>query len=379
MRIAQRATIESVNPYPRTWIEVDLTALKHNLGVIRERIGPEPKLGLVAKADAYGHGIITVGRYALQHGVDWIFVATIQEAISLRDAGVEAPIVVLSPVLPIEIEQAVFYRLRILVESMALVPALVEAASRQGTKAMVHIKVDTGISRFGASPVEVLDLAIQLKQIREIDLEGIATHFADSGADQERTIEQMRKFAAVREVCAANKINFKWVHAANSAGTLRYPRSHGNLVRVGIASYGIDPYGLFEVGEVRPLMTWKTRVMVVRERPAGTFVSYGSTHQLERTTRIATLGVGYGDGYPRALSSRGVVAVNGVRCPVIGLVCMDQMLVDVTDAGAVEMGDEVTLIGPEIGVPELAQLAGTNCHEITTRIMSRVPRRYHFS
>jgi len=367
-----------MNPYPRTWIEVDLPSLKHNLSVLRETIGPEPKLGMVAKADAYGHGIIPVGRYALQNGADWIFVATIQEGISLRDAGVDAPIVVLSPVLPIELEQAVFYKLRILVESMDLVPDLQKAAERQGSKALVHLKVDTGISRFGATPVEVHELAIQLKQVGEIELEGIATHFADSGSDPDRTMEQMRKFAAVRDVCKASGVTFKWVHQANSAGTVRYPRAHGNLVRVGIASFGIDPYDLYPEGTLKPLMTWKTRVMVLRERPAGTWVSYASTHQLTRTTRIATLGVGYGDGYPRALSSKGIVAVNGVRCPVIGLVCMDQMLVDVTEAGEVHMGDEVTLIGPEVGVPELARLAGTNCHEITTRIMSRVPRRYNF-
>lgn len=356
-------------------MEVDLAALRHNVAVIRQTIGADHKLGLVAKADAYGHGLVPVGRFAIQNGVDWLCVATVQEGIALRDAGIEAPLLVLSPILPIEAEQAVFYRLRVQVEDMLVVDALSEAALRQDTKAHVHLKVDTGISRFGATPVEASDLAIAISRTEGIDLEGISTHFADSANDPERTAGQMRKFQAVLDVCRSQGIHFRVIHEANSAGTIRFPAARQQLVRVGIAAYGINPYGLEVAQPLVPVMTWKARIMGIRTRPAGTWVSYGSTRQLDRNTRIATLGVGYGDGYPRGLSNTGAVLVGGARCAVLGLVCMDQILVDVTDVAA-EVGDDAELLGKSILVPELAAQLETNSHEVITRIMSRVPRRY---
>lgn len=355
-----------------------MPAMRQNLAVLRGTIGPEPQLGLVAKADAYGHGLVPIGRFAVQNGVNWILVATVQEGISLRDAGIDAPILVLSPILPIEAEQAVFYRLRTLTESDEIAHALNLAAEGQGVRAIVHLAVDTGVSRFGATPVEASELAMRIRHLPFIDLEGIGSHFADSGANAERTEEQIRKFDAVVKVCEANGIHFKIHHLSNSAGTVRYPSARHELVRVGIASYGIDPYGLYPDGTLKPMMTWKARIMAMRERPAGTWVSYGSTCHLERTTRVATLGVGYGDGYPRSLSNVGFVEIHGVRCAVLGLVCMDQLLVDATDLPSVEIGDEATLLGPTVPVNELAELSGTNCHEIITRIMSRVPRRYKY-
>lgn len=352
--------------------------MAQNLALLRSTIGASPQLGLVAKADAYGHGLVPVGRFAVQNGVDWLMVATVQEGIALRDAGVTTPILVLSPILPVEAEQAVFYRLRILVENDEVALALEAAAERQESKAKIHIKVDTGISRFGATPLEASELAMRLRHLPNVNLEGISTHFGDSGNDPERTEEQIRKFDAVLKVCTSQGISFKYVHAANSAGTVRFPSSHRDLVRVGIAAYGIDPYGLYKPGELRPMMTWKARIMALRERPAGSWVSYAKTRQLEATTKIATLGVGYGDGYPRSLSNLGFVMIQGVRCPVLGLVCMDQLLVDVTSIATIAVGDEATLLGEQVPAPELARLSGTNSHEIVTRIMSRVPRRYRY-
>lgn len=365
-----------MKPFPRTWIEVDLPALSGNLGILRETIGPEPKLGLVAKADAYGHGLVPVARAATQSGVSWLCVATVQEGIALRDSGIDCPILVLSPILPLEAEQAVFYNLRVHVEDTEVARAMSDAAERQGTTARVHLKVDTGISRFGALPQEVQPLASALHLLPSLELEGISTHFADSAADPERTERQMRKFEAVLKVCTDSGIHFRVVHIANSAGCLRYPAAHHHLVRVGIAAYGIDPYG-FNIG-LKPIMTWKARIMGTRTRPAGTWVSYSSTCQLKRETKLATLGVGYGDGYPRAMSNKGFVSHRGAICPVLGLVCMDQVIIDITDVGG-EVGEEVELLGTQVTVPELASLAGTNSHEIVTRIMSRVPRRYKHS
>lgn len=363
-----------MKPYPRTWIEIDLAALETNVAAIRATIGPDHKFGLVAKADAYGHGLVPVGRFASLRGVDWLCVATVQEGIALRDAGVDCPVLILSPILPLEAEQAVFYRLRVQVEDIEVARAMSAAAERQETKALVHIKVDTGISRFGATPVEASDLAIAVSQLPSVEVEGISTHFADSANDADRTASQIRKFQAVLDVCQAQGLQFKVVHAANSAGSIRFSASRQNLVRVGIAAYGIDPYGL-GVDALRPVMSWRSRIMGIRTRAKGAWVSYGSTCQLARETRIATIGVGYGDGYPRGLSNKGEVWCNGARCPILGLVCMDQILIDVTDVPA-EVGDEVELLGENILVPELAAALQTNSHEIITRIMSRVPRRY---
>lgn len=365
-----------MNPYPRTWVEIDLPALAHNVGLVRSRLrDPRTLVALVAKADAYGHGLATVSRYALAHGVDWIAVATVQEGIALREAGIRAPILVISPVLPIEAEQAVFYDLRVVIERVEMARALSEAAREQGTTAVVHLEVDTGLCRFGCDPEEALEIVAQIVRLPYLVWEGLASHFVDSGFDCERTREQIRQFEEVerrlREAGFAPPI----VHVANSAGATLYPESQKQLVRVGISAYGIDPYGMFG-GAARPVLSWKARVTSLRRRPAGVTVSYASSYRLTRPTRIATLGVGYGDGYPRALSNVGKVVIHGQRAPVIGLVNMDQLLVDVTDVPGVELGDEAELLGPSMTVIEVAKLLNTNVHEVISRVMSRVPRRY---
>jgi alanine racemase len=369
-----QAKMEAVNPYPRTWIEVDLPALGRNLSRIRGRIGPKAALLLVAKADAYGHGLVPIAKYAVRHGADWVGVATVQEGIALRDAGIQHPILILSPILEVEADQAVFYGLRVMVERFELGVALSKAAASQGKTAIVHLPVDTGLSRYGCTPKEAAALEPKLRALGSLELEGIGTHFADSGFDAEGTERQLATFD---ELVASLAPRPKVVHAANSAAATKMPEATKDLVRVGIAAYGIDPYGMFD-GELEPILTWKARVMSLRERPAGTKVSYSGTYTCERPTKIATLGVGYGDGYPRSLSSAGFVELCGQRVDVIGLVCMDQILIDVTDTTGVEIGDEVKLIGGQATVVELSRIANTNVHEIVTRIMSRVPRRYKF-
>lgn len=367
-----------VNPYPRTWVEVDLPALAFNLGLVREAMNdPSVKVALVAKADAYGHGLVPTSRFALQNGADWVAVATVQEGIALRDAGIEKPIVVISPILPVEAEQAVFYRLRTLVERLETAEALSAAAVEQDSQALIHLEIETGLARFGCLPEDAVDIACRIAELPRVRLEGISTHFANSGRDSQFTNLQIERFHAVLADCAAAGIEPEVVHAANSAGAVRYPASRHNLVRVGLGAYGIEPYGLFE-GVGRPVMTWKARVMALRTLPEGTPISYSGTFVTKRRTVVATLGVGYGDGYPRSLSNKGVVVLADVECPVIGLVCMDQVLVDATDLPAVHLGDEATLLGGRVPADRLAALIDTTPHEITTRIMSRVPRRYLF-
>jgi len=367
-----------VQPYPRTWTDIDLPALAHNLGEVR-RIIDDPKvaIALVTKADAYGHGLVPVSRYALRNGADWVAVATVQEGIAIRDAGMDAPVMALSPILDIEAEQAVFYDLDVLTENIETVMAMEAAAKAVGKPARVHLKVDTGLHRFGCSPGQAVDLACRIKEFANIRLVGIAQHFADSSRDAAFTRHQIDLWQDVLDQCQRKGLVFEVVQAANSAGTIKYPEARGNLVRLGIVGYGIDPFNLLE-GRAKPVLQWTARVTAMREAPAGDPVGYSGTYTLERPSRLATVGAGYGDGYPRTLSSKGVVEVRGRQAQVVGLVCMDQIIVDVTEIPEAAIGDEVLLIGGSVQVPLLASLADTNSHEIVTRIMSRVPRRYHY-
>jgi alanine racemase len=367
-----------VQPYPRTWTDIDLPSLAHNLEVVRRRINdPSVGIALVTKADAYGHGLVPTTRYALRNGADWAAVATVQEGIALRDAGIDAPVMALSPILDIEAEQAVFYDLDVLAENMATATAMEAAAVAVGKPARVHLKVDTGLHRFGCSPEDAVTLALGIKKLPHVKLVGIAQHFADSSRDPVFTNTQIDRWTRVLDACRAAGIEFEIVQAANSAGAIKYPESRGNLVRLGIIGYGIDPFNLLE-GEARPVLKWTARVTAMREAASGDAVGYSGTCKLKRDSRLATVGAGYGDGYPRTLSSKGVVEIRGQQAQVVGLVCMDQIIVDVTDIPGAAIGDEVLLIGGSVQVPLLARLADTNSHEIVTRIMSRVPRRYHY-
>lgn len=359
-----------MEPYPRTWVEVDLGSLCANLEVVRERVGEGVSIALVCKADAYGHGLVPTGRFAARNGADWLAVATVQEGVALREAGVDARIMVMSPILPVEADQAVFYDLDVFFESREMAVVFSEAGIRLGKRARLHLKVDTGLHRFGCAPSSAIELLSVVRGMEGVEVVGIGHHFVDSAFDSVRTSEQVGKF---EEVLAGIDLPVEYVHQANSAGTTLGVR--GNLARVGIFAYGADPAGLMH-GTLKPVMRWFARVTSVRRVAAGETVSYSSTHRLTRDSVIATLGVGYGDGYARTLSNKGFVWLGGRRCPVVGLVCMDQMLVDLTDCEGVEIGNTAELFGENLLVSELASLAGTNSHELLCRVMSRVSRRY---
>lgn len=362
-----------MQPYPRTWAEIDLGALALNLSVVRELLPEDCSVALVCKADAYGHGLVPTGRFAARHGADWLGVATVQEGVALREAGVDARVMVMSPVLDVEAEQAVFYGLDVFVESVAMGRVFGAAGVKTGRVARLHLKVDTGLHRFGVGVDSAVEVGLALKGIEGVDLVGISHHFVDSAVDMEKTAWQDGVFRRLVDVFGSRDVTFAFVHEANSAGIVR--TRFGNLVRVGIFAYGIDPAGLVADGLV-PVMRWFARVTSMRSVAAGETVGYSSTYRLERPSRIATLGVGYGDGYARALSSRGVVWLGGKRCPVVGLICMDQMLVDVTDCERVGVGDTAELFGSNLSVAELAKIAGTNSHDLLCRVMARVSRRY---
>ncbi|MEX2243346.1 MAG: alanine racemase [Fimbriimonadaceae bacterium] len=365
-----------MDPYPRTWAEIDLPALGRNLARVRGLVGQGVKVAIVVKADAYGHGLIPVSRYAVRNGADWVAVATVQEGIALRDAGVDVPVLVMSPMLEIEAEQAVFYALDVVVERLASAEALGAVATATGKRARVHLKVDTGLSRFGVTPDEAPNIAMQIKGIPGVELVGMSQHFSNSYADERATEEQARRFERAVQLCAQQGVTFENLHMANSAATWKRADTHRNMVRVGLLAYGFGGSSKF-VG-CEPILSWKARITAMRTVPAGTGLSYNSSFVTERESRIATVGVGYGDGYPRSASNRASVTLLGQTARVVGTVCMDQLLIDVTDFSEAHLGDVVTLIGGLTTADDLGDAAGTIAHEVLCRLMSRVPRRYDF-
>lgn len=350
-------------------------AVAHNLGVVREVVGPGVEVALVCKADAYGHGLVPVGRWAAAHGADWLAVATVQEGVALREAGLGCRVMVMSPVLGVEAAQAVFYGLDCLFESVETGAAFASAGREQGRRARLHLKVDTGLHRFGCRPEEAEAVIRSVLDLGGVELAGVASHYVDSAKDFERTLEQGRVFGEVADRVSRYGAEGFRVHLSNSAGAALYPAGRHGLVRVGLAGYGVDLGGWYG-GRLRAAMRWQARVTSLRRIPAGDTVSYSGTWRAERETVVGTLGVGYGDGFARSISNRGAVGWRGLRLPVVGLVCMDQTLVDATEAEGLEVGDEVELFGSDVLVREVAEAAGTNVHEVLTRVMTRVSRRY---
>ncbi|MBA4291482.1 alanine racemase [bacterium] len=362
-----------MEPYPRTWAEINFPAMAHNFRVIRSHIGPTPKIGLVCKADAYGHGLVPVGRFAARNGADWLCVASVQEGVALRDSGLDCPIMVMSPTLPVEAGQAIFYNLDVFVESSAAIQHYQTTAASQDRIARLHLKVDTGLHRFGCTPNQILSLTREIQSQSNLFLAGIAQHFLNSSSNPERTNAQLSTFH--QSLTNLEVPEETLIHTANSAATALYPESRHSLVRVGMHAYGIDPDNLYQ-NQLIPVMRWFTRITSLRHVAPGETVSYNGTWQATTPSTIATLGVGYGDGYPRALSNKSEVFLQGQTVPQVGLVCMDQIMIEVTTVPNPQIGDVVELLGENIRVPTLARAADTNSHEIVTRLMTRVNRRY---
>ncbi|RMG22835.1 MAG: alanine racemase [Armatimonadetes bacterium] len=361
--------------YPRTWAEIDLRALQHNVRLLKEKAAGA-LLSVVVKADAYGHGLVPAGRAAYAAGADWLAVATVSEGVALREAEIGAPILILSPFLPVEAEQAVYYDLRASVQDVEMARALDAAAHKLGKQARVHLKIDTGMRRFGAEPEDAASVAKEISSLSHTLLEGVWTHFAWSAGDPGFTQRQYSLFQETVRKIQESGISIPIRHCANSGALVQHPQMTLDLVRVGILAYGVSHIPDGPRLPIQRVLTWKTHVMALRTVPAGQTVGYNMTWRASRKTRLATLGVGYGDGYHRFLGNKGWVVIHGQRAPIRGLVCMDQIMVDVTDLPSVSVGDEVTLIGEGVSAEEVATLVGTTPHEITTRIMSRVPRKY---
>ncbi len=367
------------------WVEIDLAAIASNMAEIRRITSPTTGVMAVVKANGYGHGAIEVSRAVLAGGADWLGVARIDEGLLLREAGIKAPILVLGYLTPEQSVDVVRGCLSQAVYSRAMALSLAETGAAAGTRARVHFKIDTGMGRLGwqageeASVRAILDLA----RNPHLEIEGIFTHLAAAdSANQDYTKEQFSKFMALIERLRREGLEIPLKHVANSAALMGMPETHLDLVRAGIIVYGLYPSAEVDKGLIKllPAMSLKARVAHVKDVPAGFKVSYGCTYATEKNTVIATLPLGYADGYPRLLSSKGQVLLHGCRAPVVGRVCMDQVMVDVGHIPGVGVGDEAVLIGrqgtEEITADDVAAMLGTINYEVVCMISYRVPRVY---
>ncbi|MFQ5343567.1 MAG: alanine racemase, partial [Anaerolineae bacterium] len=372
-----------LRPDRPTWVEIDLGAIAHNTRRIKEIVGPDVDVMVTLKADAYGHGAVKVAQTALNNGATWLGVACLPEAQVLRDAGIAAPILILGYTPAWQARDALRYDLRATVFSVDVARALSKAAVALNREARVHIKVDTGMHRLGLFPEEVIGFIQAIRDLPNLVVEGLFTHFsvADDADDWYRvyTGQQLQKFQRLLTELEEAGIRIPVIHAANSAGTLTWPEARFNLVRPGIAVYGLAPSPDVPLPpDFRPALTWKTQIAQVKDLPPGSYVSYGATYRTDDRRRIAVIPVGYADGFRRAPRTWEEVLVRGRRAPIVGRVCMDQTMIDVTHIAGVRQGDEVVLIGEQgddrITAEEVAERLGTINYEVVSEILARVPR-----
>ncbi|MBW2617714.1 MAG: alanine racemase [Deltaproteobacteria bacterium] len=357
---------------------IDLEAIGGNIAAIRDKIGPSRELMAVVKADGYGHGAVQVSLAALKNGATWLGVALPEEGAELRRAGIGAPILVLGPIQPQEAAKPIAHHLDQTVCSMELAEALSQAAGRAGKRARVHLKVETGMGRVGVSPEEAAGALKKISEMENVEVVGLFSHLSSADeADKEFTHRQLTAFEdCLRRVEAAG-LRIPLTHLANSAGVLDFPQAYYDLVRPGIMIYGLYPSA--EVSRsvtITPAMTLTTKVSHLKEVGPGAAIGYGHTYFTDRPTKVATLPVGYADGYSRLLSNRGQVLIRDQRAPIIGRVCMDMLMVDVTGLEEVQVGDEAILYGKDLSVDEVAGLIGTICNEVVCTVSKRVPRVY---
>ena len=362
--------------YRPTVVEVDLDAVRHNVRLLKP---PKAELMAIVKADGYGLGADPVARAALEAGASRLGVALVEEGLSLREAGIDAPVLVLTEFPAGSEKEALEAGLTPSVYSEAGLEGLAEAAHATGRPVGAHVKLDTGMHRVGLWPPEEAPAFARRVLDAGIELDGVWTHFADSERDDEGTLRQLASFRSAVAALAGAGVHPAVLHAANSGATIRLPETHLDLVRPGAAVYGLDPGdGLADRARLRPALAWRSAVSMVKRLPAGERLSYGGRYTLERTSTIATVPVGYDDGYPRTAVGAEVL-IGGVRRPVAGTITMDQIVVDCGD-GEVAPGDEVVLIGAQgderITADELAERAGTIARAIATGIGGRVPREY---
>lgn len=369
-----------------TWAEIDLDALAHNLQIIRNHVSPDVKVLAAVKADAYGHGAIQCARRLQYEGVDWFGVALPEEGIDLRANGITKPILCLGGFWQGQEAALLRQDLTPVVYRIDQLDSINRAAQNAGVIANVHVKVDSGMGRLGVPDDALPDFCEALSRFANIRVDGLLTHLAsaDDVAHQEFTRKQLRRFRVAVDLFRSRGIAPSYIHAANSAATFAFEKSWGNMVRVGGSLYGfardVFPSNI-EVPELRPVMTLRSRILLLKNVAKGEPLGYGCTFETTRDSLIATLPVGYDDGYRRALSNRGRVILRGRFAPVVGRVSMDLTLIDVTDVPGATLDDEVVLLGSDgpltISAEDIAEVIDTISYEVTCGISSRVPRIFY--
>lgn len=373
-----------INHVRPAWAEVDLDLLQHNLKEISRVAGADTAIMAVVKANAYGHGAVECARVAVDTGVKYLGVAVGLEALELRAAGIKTPILVLGYTPAEQAPSMVANDIDVTVFDLEPVLALSAAAAKAGKSAKVHLKVETGMSRLGIPPGEALDKFLEtIKTLPNVKLTGVFTHFAASDEDHDYTNRQFDLFREAMK--SVNNKGFASVlrHSANSAAIMDFPHTYLDIVRPGLVMYGFYPSDrVTRRADIKPVLSLKARIAHIRQASAGETIGYARTYKTSAPTLVATLPIGYADGYDRGLSNTSYVLVKGTRAPVLGRVCMDQMMVDVTNVPEVKVGDVAVLMGEQSGdsitADDLARMVQTIPHELLTKIGKRVPRVYRY-
>ncbi len=375
-------TISTSSP---TYATIDLSALTHNLTQLRRLLSPGCEIMAVVKANAYGHGAVEVARSLVAQEVTRVAVVSLDEGIALRSAGITVPIVMLGPLFAEQLHDIIAHRLTPVLSDRALLPTLAQATASLATPYPIHLKVETGMGRLGLATDELLNLIDSGRLPASLRIEGLMTHFADSdGSTTSQTEQQLALFQNVVNGVAARGLRIPLIHAANSGATVRYPHSHYSLIRPGIMLYGYHtlPKSI-TTPDLKPVLSLRSCIAQMRAIPTGGTISYNATFVAKRPTRVAVLPIGYADGFNRRLSNRGEVLARGQRAKVIGLVCMDMVMIDVTEIPNAAVGDEVILIGrqgrDQITAADLSEWTGTIAYETLCAIGPRIPRRYQTS
>ena len=371
--------------FNRAWAEVNLDNIAHNAKEIRRITDKKAEIMGVVKADAYGHGVMEVAKTLLENGVTRLAVSMLDEAIQLRKNGIDVPILILSYTDPRRAEEIILNDVTQTVFSHDLAEALSEAAVSLDKNIKIHIKIDSGMTRVGFMPgYSAVKNVVRISKLPKIIIEGLFTHFASADEnDRSYTYMQFERFMSVVSELNRIGIYIPVKHVCNSAGIIEFPEMHLNMVRPGIVLYGMYPSEEVhkDIIDLRPAMTLKANIILVKDVEADTCISYGRIFKTQRESRIATLPIGYADGYTRLLTSKGRVLVNGQSVPIVGKICMDQCMIDVSEvSGEVNVGDEAVLFGnqngSEIKIEDLADRIGTINYEIACIIGKRIPRVY---
>jgi alanine racemase len=359
-----------------TWAEIDINSLKSNFLLVKKLIASETGIMSIVKADAYGHGAVAVSKALFESCASQMFgVATVEEALELRESGIKAPIIVLAGINPNEAKTVIKSELTPTIYSLQVASALNDCAHKLDIQVGYHLKVDTGMTRLGVGIEELHGFMDEILRLRNLRMEGLLSHFANADMEMvDYTLKQIRIFNDIHSIINRVGVFPKYLHIANSPAIQRYPASHLNLVRPGIMLYGS---GVNQKIKLSPVMKLKTRVIQIKQVPPGIPVSYGGTFVTKRPTVIAILPIGYADGYMRNLSNRAKVSTKGCSAPVVGNICMDLTIIDVTDVPGIKEDDEVILFGDEsVTVEDVARWAGTISYEILSITGKMVPRVY---